>query len=330
MVRFIIFESFELSKRIFAFTFQYGQIYYKCIFNAFGVLRGIYIPIWLDLLCILQILIKICKSHLHSNMVRFIILDDGDPEKSTNDLHSNMVRFIIYISFRYMQNSLAIYIPIWLDLLCFPSLRMLYRIFLFTFQYGQIYYSVRPLFFILKNSIYIPIWLDLLFTLSLLLVYSSKTFTFQYGQIYYCRISLYISYYNIYLHSNMVRFIIITTPQESNDNSQFTFQYGQIYYEIEAKEKELMLNIYIPIWLDLLYTVCPFSSQLASIFTFQYGQIYYKRFRTTIQKRTLIYIPIWLDLLYTLSSFLVYSSYTFTFQYGQIYYPFIKFNAYHM
>ena len=34
--------------------------------------------------------------------------------------------------------------------------------FVFTFQYGQIYYSTYLLYFDLKFAIYIPIWLDLL------------------------------------------------------------------------------------------------------------------------------------------------------------------------
>ena len=57
------------------------------------------------------------NEHLHSNMVRFIILEEREKYANRSDLHSNMVRFIITIN--RANNEL---------------------IKKFTFQYGQIYY----------------------------------------------------------------------------------------------------------------------------------------------------------------------------------------------
>ena len=55
----------------------------------------IYIPIWLDLLCVYS--------------MSFVFL--------TNYLHSNMVRFIMDLKPTKIANGNFIYIPIWLDLL---------------------------------------------------------------------------------------------------------------------------------------------------------------------------------------------------------------------
>ena len=55
------------------FTFQYGQIYYQMESKRYSKNSPIYIPIWLDLLSLRQLAIRQKPSHLHSNMVRFII-----------------------------------------------------------------------------------------------------------------------------------------------------------------------------------------------------------------------------------------------------------------
>ena len=73
MVRFIIdYFTTSLPKQVL-FTFQYGQIYYINQ-NAYDAnVWKIYIPIWLDLLCMLIDIALILLINLHSNMVRFII-----------------------------------------------------------------------------------------------------------------------------------------------------------------------------------------------------------------------------------------------------------------
>ena len=55
----------------------------------------IYIPIWLDLLFILELKAGYHYYHLHSNMVRFIMRTASGRPHETPNLHSNMVRFII-------------------------------------------------------------------------------------------------------------------------------------------------------------------------------------------------------------------------------------------
>ena len=163
MVRFIM-SSFTLQKSLFiAFTFQYGQIYYydkymdEGTMNEFtfqygqiyytnsapviGCIPRIYIPIWLDLLFQL----------LPNPMLHFT--------KFTFQYGQIYYCPIVQIVFCFY----IIYIPIWLDLLFFvaflvdrefahlhsnmvrfiigvPGIIMLSNL-LFTFQYGQIYYS---------------------------------------------------------------------------------------------------------------------------------------------------------------------------------------------
>ena len=124
------------------------------------------------------------------------------------------------------------------------------------------------------STIYIPIWLDLLFQL----------FAFSH-----------IEHQD--LHSNMVRFIINLWYGTITQQTVFTFQYGQIYYVRTASLYVNFLDIYIPIWLDLLlrgssvkYAYCDdLHSNMVRfiiltlnllndgfiVFTFQYGQIYY-------------------------------------------------------
>ena len=122
----------------------------------------------------------------------------------------------------------------------------------FTFQYGQIYYNKkineRREFFL----IYIPIWLDLL-----------------------CILLRDMSQMLANLHSNMVRFIIKKESKNMTGESVFTFQYGQIYYAGIRDDEFLAAHIYIPIWLDLLFSELQAKRFSSTLFTFQYGQIYY-------------------------------------------------------
>ena len=73
---------------------------------------------------------------LHSNMVRFIILTLNLEKLGLIDLHSNMVRFIIYNTFIFYFYYIAIYIPIWLDLLLAKKETQGALVPVFTFQYG--------------------------------------------------------------------------------------------------------------------------------------------------------------------------------------------------
>ena len=126
------------------------------------------------------------------------------------------------------------------------------------------------------------------------------------------------------LHSNMVRFIMQTTQQREHNFQSFTFQYGQIYYANNGQFSQTSRNIYIPIWLDLLYiyksrsfnnkwylhsNMVRFIIQVLGepmgipiTFTFQYGQIYYQENWNKQFEYTKIYIPIWLDLLFRTES----------------------------
>ena len=264
-------------------------------------------------------MVQIRKNNLHSNMVRFIILTTVgslgatttftfqygqiyyeiqklNKEYSQIHLHSNMVRFIIRRKRKRIENKSSIYIPIWLDLLSIYQNQKLknkinlhsnmvrfiimivrgaqFAISKFTFQYGQIYYKRFNSFSSLLNNIYIPIWLDLLS------IYQNQKLKNK-----------------INLHSNMVRFIIMIVRGAQFAISKFTFQYGQIYYKRFNSFSSLLNNIYIPIWLDLLYnykfklfiTLTNLHSNMVRFiikaesekvskelkFTFQYGQIYY-------------------------------------------------------
>ena len=139
MVRFII----GITDGVFGdpkqFTFHYGQIYYLKKKNSMIQFVQIYIPLWLDLLFILKNFFKIiimiyiplwldllCKfeqiehkliCHLHSTMVRFIIIK----------FSIRIVKFskftFHYGQIYYSRNccinkfTIIIYIPLWLDLL---------------------------------------------------------------------------------------------------------------------------------------------------------------------------------------------------------------------
>ena len=124
----------------------------------------------------------------------------------------------------------------------------------FTFHYGQIYYIKLITDRIDTFDIYIPLWLDLLFFESIdfafmLRIYiplwldllsmrdispapNKYTFTFHYGQIYYSLLLIASLIILFYLHSTMVRFIM---------SMSFILSI-------------IACSIYIPLWLDLLYT----------------------------------------------------------------------------
>ena len=144
------------------FTFQYGQIYYAGIRDDEFLSAHIYIPIWLDLLCRQYSRKSTIFSDLHSNMVRFIMRLFHNFIAKT-DLFTFQYGQIYYAGIRDDEFlSAHIYIPIWLDLLCvvYKILESIWinlhsnmvrfiivcsffsqsSLFLFTFQYGQIYY----------------------------------------------------------------------------------------------------------------------------------------------------------------------------------------------
>ena len=98
----------------------------------------------------------------------------------------------------------------------------------------------------------------------------------------------------------MVRFIIDRYILGLWVNAEFTFQYGQIYYVGNFCMYSEKIQIYIPIWLDLLFITSPGINSIEYIFTFQYGQIYYLCCQFSSFYDFPIYIPIWLDLLYFL------------------------------
>ena len=140
MVRFIIQVLLFIIASSSAFTFHYGQIYYRFSYQIHRCSSKIYIPLWLDLLLIFP----------------------ETPSIPYPNLHSTMVRFIIMLSFLQLHFDFLIYIPLWLDLLlhqfhiyaelfCNLHSTMVRFIILswscfvgnipsFTFHYGQIYY----------------------------------------------------------------------------------------------------------------------------------------------------------------------------------------------
>ena len=140
----------------------------------------------------------------------------------------------------------------------------------------------------------------------------------------------------------MVRFIMEHRKLTKGEIMKFTFQYGQIYYKIQKKLDCLKIQIYIPIWLDLLLNTCALESMAQNNlhsnmvrFIIRHGRrrrniririyipiwldlLYIHAF--FVPTRLLIYIPIWLDLLYLLEALILKFFIRFTFQYGQIYY----------
>ena len=129
----------------------------------------------------------------------------------------------------------------------------------FTFHYGQIYYVNRKMFLLRFCQIYIPLWLDLL------LFNLSSTYELRFN-----------------LHSTMVRFIMGISAYIFYTENAFTFHYGQIYYCLIYLPHTNYASIYIPLWLDLLFTTHSLLTLITSPFTFHYGQIYYPFFRHEI------------------------------------------------
>ena len=163
-----------------------------------------------------------------------------------------MVRFIIYINFIYIENSLAIYIPIWLDLLQEQNTEDEgLQIYLHSNMVRFIIF-LTLIYFSVLFIIYIPIWLDLLYGAVHFTDPVPVRFTFQYGQIYYAQAQVMSSGSSGDLHSNMVRFIIPNGIGYCKASFEFTFQYGQIYYDYAFIFYLYYIAIYIPIWLDLL------------------------------------------------------------------------------
>ena len=187
MVRFIIKSDNPQIKFSSRFTFHYGQIYYSLRRSGKRYDDEIYIPLWLDLLSKRREFKILISIHLHSTMVRFIILT----------------------RLNYFRNLI-----------------------LFTFHYGQIYYSQVVSVKSYVDYIYIPLWLDLLFE-----KYETE------------------GVFKKNLHSTMVRFIIYRDDGFRDCDKKFTFHYGQIYYSQSGQHEQLLCCIYIPLWLDLLLAI---------------------------------------------------------------------------
>ena len=117
MVRFIIVRNQTYTLEEVLFTFHYGQIYYRLQNHEENCKTNIYIPLWLDLLSIRKTKTIRKRMYLHSTMVRFII----DPKYFRNDatLQFTFHYGQIYYGKRMgkFHGSIAIYIPLWLDLL---------------------------------------------------------------------------------------------------------------------------------------------------------------------------------------------------------------------
>ena len=102
-----------------------------------------------------------------------------------------------------MQNSICIYIPIWLDLLCSSNKKPMERyIHLHSNMVRFIICKMGPKQYQVL-WIYIPIWLDLLYIRWKKLSITKRN-----------------------LHSNMVRFIICASSKLPVSDDKFTFQYG--------------------------------------------------------------------------------------------------------
>ena len=185
MVRFIINKRNIQGNQTGQFTFQYGQIYYLLQFFKSRLL----------------------VVYLHSNMVRFIILKPKSPVRLRHTFTFQYGQ-IYYLYFSLLSISLiAIYIPIWLDLLSTMNMGDLVPISIYIPIWLDLLQKVKKQIklcilnlhsnmvrFIIKsqmivqkdvNLIYIPIWLDLLLMNLTTKKTKKKEFTFQYGQIYY-------------------------------------------------------------------------------------------------------------------------------------------------
>ena len=117
MVRFIISIRRNTRTTKILFTFQYGQIYYIIKNRKKQENKIIYIPIWLDLLCLPLFVNRLAYRDLHSNMVRFIIktVCNSLLKKSIFTFQYGQIYYgEAWTRKGYLQ---CIYIPIWLDLL---------------------------------------------------------------------------------------------------------------------------------------------------------------------------------------------------------------------
>ena len=143
-----------------------------------------------------------------------------------------MVRFIIMNWLLSIVSSTIIYIPIWLDLLllhidCLPLLNLHLHSNMVRFIICEFFLSFLILHNLHSNMVRFII-ADTEGTKQNL-----NKFTFQYGQIYYLALVVSLDLNPPDLHSNMVRFII-----------------NQLVFLLP-----LRLQIYIPIWLDLLQSL---------------------------------------------------------------------------
>ena len=207
-----------------------------------------------------------------------------------------MVRFIIRRSSCNKRHDYFIYIPIWLDLLCFV-------ISSYSSCESDLHSNMVRFIILIQRKQKIKFqnlhsnMVRFIIGIRFRRPNEEYKFTFQYGQIYYrllksllkMKIKIYIpiwldllletkqnkQVYQLNLHSNMVRFIISILVKGQPGSWKFTFQYGQIYYEQVNGSWRRSRSIYIPIWLDLLSYCLPIPLLTKRKFTFQYGQIYY-------------------------------------------------------
>ena len=95
MVRFIIINYNIETKRLYKFTFQYGQIYYYVELTGKPIMDIIYIPIWLDL--------------LFANNYKVI--------QTWHQFTFQYGQIYYHSAYVNEKDGVIIYIPIWLDLL---------------------------------------------------------------------------------------------------------------------------------------------------------------------------------------------------------------------
>ena len=122
------------------FTFQYGYIYYRSRRPIRTRHRGIYIPIWLYLLCQLNKEGYKVFIYLHSNMVIFIMKKKEKKKKSIKRFTFQYGYIYYILLMKNNKKNKRIYIPIWLYLLYACDIYIPSFSFRFTFQYGYIYY----------------------------------------------------------------------------------------------------------------------------------------------------------------------------------------------
>ena len=122
----------------------------------------IYIPIWLDLLSRRQQPKSTSSSNLHSNMVRFIILNKAGINPLMAEFTFQYGQIYYNRDRDFFTTALPIYIPIWLDLLfvcCYMIILCDNDLHsnMVRFIIGSPSFNILVCF-----VIYIPIWLDLL------------------------------------------------------------------------------------------------------------------------------------------------------------------------